>query len=133
MCPYVSLKQPRSGERFAAEFTHTGQRVRPDVHLQRSQADVLLLTVLTAEGLLVAPLALELLVFGQAREAQVLFMTVQALEALMAAVAQRHGWKEVQEGERRGHEAVALSRHALDLGEFVGVRGASGVNLDRRA
>lgn len=37
----------------------------PDVHLQRSQAAVLLLTVLTAEVLLIAPLTLELLVFGQ--------------------------------------------------------------------
>ena len=62
----MSLKQPGPGEGLATEFTHTGQCVCPDVHLECSQADVLLLTVLTAEVLFSAPLTLELLVFGQA-------------------------------------------------------------------
>lgn len=79
MRPYVSLEQPGSGERLAAEVTHAGQRVRPDVHLERAQADVLLLAVLAAEVLLAAPLALELLVFCQAKDAQVLIVTVQTL------------------------------------------------------
>lgn len=77
--PYVSLKQPGSGECLATEVTHTGQRVCPDVHLECSQADVLLLTVLAAKVLLAAPLTLELLVFCQAKDAQVLIVTVQTL------------------------------------------------------
>lgn len=90
----MSLKQPRPGECLATEFTHTGQCVCPDVHLECSQADILLLTVLAAEVLLTAPLTLELLWFGQAQEAQVLIMAVQTLKALLAAAAGKDGWKE---------------------------------------
>lgn len=100
VCAYVSLKQPGSGEGLATEFAHTGQRVSPDVHLERSQAGVFLLTVLTAEALLTAPLTVELFVFRQARVAQVLFMTVQTLKVLLAAAgaaAWRDGRKERQE------------------------------------
>lgn len=61
----MSLKQPGSGECLATEFTHTGQCVCSDVHLECSQAYVLLLTVLTTKILLATPLTLELLVFGQ--------------------------------------------------------------------
>lgn len=114
VCSYMSLKQPGSGERFATEFTHTGQCVRPDVHLESSQADILLLAVFTVEELLTAPLTLELLVFGQAREAQVLFMTVQTLEALLPAAAGKEG----QEREGWREEAVSppvVSCDTLDL------------------
>lgn len=103
----MSLEQPGSGECLAAEFAHTGQCVCPDVHLERSQADVLLLTVLTAEVLLTAPLTLELLAFGQAREAQEVLTTVQTLQALLAAAARSHGWKESQEREGRREEALS--------------------------
>lgn len=118
VCPNVSLKQPGSGESLATEFTHTGQCVCPDVHLEGSQADVLLLTVLTAEVLLTAPLTLELLVFGQAREAQVLPMTVQTLKALLAAAAGRDGWKEGQEREGWREEALSPPVVSCDTLEF---------------
>lgn len=90
----------------------------PDVHLKSSQADVLLLAVLTAEVLLTAPLTLELLVFGQAREAQELFMTVQTLKALLAAAAGRDGWKEGQEREGRGEEALSPPVVSCDTLDF---------------
>lgn len=79
----------------------------PDVHLEPSQAGVLLLTVLTTEALLTAPLTVELLVFRQARGAQVLFMTVQTLMVLMATAAWRHSRKERQ--DRDGLWEKALS------------------------
>lgn len=86
MCSYVSLKQPGPGEGLPTEFTHTGKCVRPDVHLQCSQADVLLLAVLAVEVLLGAPLTPELLALCQTRETQVLIMTVQTLKPLAAVV-----------------------------------------------
>lgn len=41
----VTLKKPRPGERFATCMALARQGVRPDVHLQRPQTDVHLLTV----------------------------------------------------------------------------------------
>ena len=48
----VTLKQPRSRERFSAQRAFTGQRVGADVHLEGAQGDVSLVAVLTAELLL---------------------------------------------------------------------------------
>lgn len=46
----VASEQPGPGEGLAAGGAHAGQRVRADVHLQGSQAGVLLRTVLAEEG-----------------------------------------------------------------------------------
>lgn len=120
----MSLQQPGSGEGFAAHLTHTGQRVCPDVHLERSQAHVLLLTVLAAEVLLAAPLTAQRLVFGQAREAQVLIVTAGTLEA-----ARRDGWKQGGEGEGRSQEALWDFQAGCGFSWSTGVRGATAVNL----
>lgn len=106
VCSDMSLKQPGSRECLATEFTHTGQCVCSDVHLECSQADVLLLTVLAAEVLITAPPTLELLVFGQAREAQLLIKTVQTVKALLAADDRTAGWKKGHEREGRREEAL---------------------------
>lgn len=83
MCAYVSLKQPGPGEGFATQLTHAGQCVCTDVHLQRAQADILLVAVLAAEVFLTRPLALELSVLGQAREGEICFTTVKTLKVLL--------------------------------------------------
>lgn len=78
----VTLEQPRPGERLAAECTLARQRVRPDVHLQRPQADVHLVAGLAREGLLRLALggrAMELPMFGQAGERGVRLAAVRAL------------------------------------------------------
>lgn len=87
-----------------------------DVHLECSQADILLLTVLAAEVLLIAPLALELLWFGQAQEVEVLIMTVQTLKALLTAAARKDVWKEGC--EREGGREEALSPPSCGTLEF---------------
>lgn len=94
MCSYVSLKQPGPGEGLPTEFTHTGKCVRPDVHLQCSQADVLLLAVLAVEVLLATPLTAELPAFGQTHETQVLIIIVQTLKSLQAAAVGRDSWED---------------------------------------
>lgn len=94
VCSYVPLKQPGPGEGLPAEFTHTGKRVRPDVHLQCSQADVLLRAVLAVEVLLAAPLTPELLALGRTREPQVLVVTVRAPESLAAVVGAGGSWED---------------------------------------
>lgn len=118
VCAYVSLEQPGPGEGLAAELTHTGQRVSPDVHLESPQAAVLFLTVLTAEALLVAPLTVELLVSRQARGAQALFTAVQALKVLTAAAAWRDGRKERQDRDGRGQQALCPPGLVCDTLDF---------------
>lgn len=122
VCSYVSLKQPGSGERLSTEFAHTGQGVRPDVHFESSQADVLLLTVFTAEGLFTAPITLELPVFGQTREAQVLFLTVQTLKvppaAAAAAAAGRDGREEGEDRKRGREQALSPPEVSCDMMDF---------------
>lgn len=90
----------------------------PDVHLECSQADILLLTVLAAEVLLTAPLTLELLRFGQAQEAQVLIMTVQTFKALLAAAAGKDGWKEGHKREGGREEGLSPPVFPCDTLDF---------------
>ena len=49
--PDVALQQPGPGEGLPAGATDTGQSVAPDVHLEGTQADVLLVAVFAVEGL----------------------------------------------------------------------------------
>lgn len=46
----VAAQQPRPGERLSAGGAHARQRVRADVHLERSQAGVFLGAVLAEKG-----------------------------------------------------------------------------------
>lgn len=82
MRPDVSLEQPRPGERLAAYFANAGQRVSPDVHLESSQTDVLLLAVFAAEGLARLGVAVQLLVLEQSRVRGVGLAAQRALELL---------------------------------------------------
>lgn len=96
--PDVALEQPRPRERLAAEVALAGQRVRPDVHLQRAQADVHLLAVFARERLLRLALgggAVELLVFGQAGVRRVRFSAVRTL------VPRRRRRRRGRRGQRR--------------------------------
>lgn len=47
----VALQQPGPGEGLSAGRANAGQRVASDVHLQRAQAQVLLVAVFAVEGL----------------------------------------------------------------------------------
>lgn len=78
MCANVSLQQPGPGKGLSAELTHTRQRVRADVHLQRPETHVLLVAVLAAEALLALPLTVDRPRAAQTREAQVRFLAVEA-------------------------------------------------------
>lgn len=81
MRPDVSLEQPRPGERFPADFAHARQRVSPDVHFERSQAHVLLLAVLAAEGFpRLVRVAVQLLVLEESRVRGVRLAAKGALE-----------------------------------------------------
>lgn len=50
MCANVSPQQPGSGEGLPTRAAHTGECVRADVHLQRTQTGVLFGTVLAVKG-----------------------------------------------------------------------------------
>lgn len=120
---YVSLQQPGSGEGLAAEFAHAGQRVRPDVHLQRSQADVLLLAVLAAEGLPRLRVAVQLLVLEQSGVRGVGLAAQTTLELLRL--------RPVGVGQLGQHVLVLIAPRALGaavvFGRGVGQRrGVSG-------
>lgn len=68
--PDVTLKEPRPGERLAARRALARQRMCPDVHLERAQTDVHLLTVFAREGFLRLALggrAVKLLMLRQTR------------------------------------------------------------------
>lgn len=82
MRPDVSLQQPRSGESLAAYFANARQRVRPDVHLERSQAHVLLLAIFTTEGLPRLCVAVQLFMLEQSRVGGVGLGAQAALELL---------------------------------------------------
>jgi len=78
----VSLKQPRSGESFAAYFTHAWQSVSPDVHFKSSEADVLLLAVLATERFPRLSVAVQLFVLEQSGIRRVRLGAQAALELL---------------------------------------------------
>lgn len=79
MGPDVTLQQPGSRERFAANVALARQRMRADVHLQRAHRRVLFAAVL-AEELLLAGAVVLLAVLAQARIGGVAFVAVFALE-----------------------------------------------------
>lgn len=72
--PDVALQQPGPGEGLPAGATHAGQRVASDVHLESTQADILLVAVFAVEGLA------RLGVFGHGETGQLLGQLAQAWE-----------------------------------------------------
>jgi len=61
----VSLKEPRSAKRLAADFTLARQRVCSDVHFKRSERHIKFIAVFTMERALVIWVAVVLLVAEQ--------------------------------------------------------------------
>lgn len=115
--PDVALEQPRPGERFAAGVTLAGQRVRPDVHLQGTQADVHLLAEFAREGLLRLALggrAVELLVLRQAGVRRVRFVAVGA---------RIPGGRRARGGVRAGARAALLHLRVHNRGPGGGATG----------
>lgn len=84
MCANMPLKQPWPGEGLPAEFADAGQCVCADVHLQGTQAHILLVAVLAAEVLVILPLTVQLPVLCQAREGEVGLVAVKTFKALLA-------------------------------------------------
>lgn len=82
----MSLEQPRPGEALAAEVALAALVVGPHVHAEGWYADVDLVAVRTASGLLVAEGTMCLTVSGQVRGGRVLFTTVGALVLLGAVL-----------------------------------------------
>jgi len=83
MSANVSLQQPWSREGLAAQIALAGQRVGANVHLEGTQRNIGLVTILAAEGLLhlitLGGRAMELLMFGQPGEGGVRFLAIRAL------------------------------------------------------
>lgn len=84
MGAYVSLEEPRPGEALAAEVALAALVVGAHVHAERGYADVDLVAVGTAAGLLVAERAVGLPVPRQVRRRRVLLAAVRALVLLAA-------------------------------------------------
>lgn len=123
--PDVTLEQPRPGERLAACRALAGQRVRPDVHLQRAQADVHLLAELARERLPRLALggrAMELLVLRQPGVSRVRFVAIRA---------QVLGRRRARRGRAGGRVRALL--HLDDCGSGGGAaRGRSAALAARR-
>ena len=83
--PDVALQQPGPGEGLPAGATDTGQSVAPDVHLEGTQADVLLVAVFAVEGLA------RLGVLGHGEPGQLLGQLAQAWEGSIALSLQGGG------------------------------------------
>lgn len=83
--PDVALQQPGPGEGLPAGATDAGQRVAPDVHLEGTQADVLLVAVFAVEGLA------RLGVLGHREPGQLLGQLAQAWEGSIALSLQGGG------------------------------------------
>lgn len=81
----VALQQPRARERLVTVRTLARQRVRTDVHLERTERLVRLVALLAHERLLrlvaLGRRAVELLVLGQARVGRIRLTAVRALVA----------------------------------------------------
>ncbi len=91
MRPHVTLEEPRPRKRFAADVALAGQRVRPDVHLERGQAGVTLGAEFAREALgdLVRAMKLEMLgVAGHGGEA---LLALGALVGLLGLLGDRRG------------------------------------------
>lgn len=76
----VALEQPGPGEGLAAHLTDAGQRVGADMHLEGTQAGILLVTVPAGEGAPSGQLAVQLLVSGQASQRMIQPVAVDALK-----------------------------------------------------
>lgn len=76
----VALEQPGSGEGLATHLADAGQRVGADVHLEGTQAGILLVAVPAGEGGPSRQGAVQLLVPGQACQRMIGPVTVDALE-----------------------------------------------------
>lgn len=77
----VALEQPGPGEGLAAYLTDAGQCVGADMHLEGTQAGILLVTVPAGEGAPSRQVAVQLLVPGQASQRMVRPVAVDALKA----------------------------------------------------
>lgn len=82
MCSDVALQEPRPGESFATDFTHTRQGMASDVHLESPQAHILLLTVFAAERFPRLGVAVQLSVLGKARKGRIRLVALAAVEFL---------------------------------------------------
>ena len=83
---HVALEQPRSTEALAAYLALARQRVRANVHLERTERCVHLVAVLAREVLEHLGAAVELLVLGEAAECRVALAAAVALIAAAAVV-----------------------------------------------
>lgn len=76
----VALEQPGPGEGLAAYLADAGQCVGADVHLEGTQAGILLVTVPAGEGGPSRQVTVQLLVPGQAGQCMVGSVAVDALK-----------------------------------------------------
>lgn len=67
----VTLEQPGPGEGLAAHLTDAGQRVGADMHLESTQAGILLVTVPAGEGTASRQVAVELLMPCQTSQSMI--------------------------------------------------------------
>lgn len=84
------MKQPRPAKTLAAYFTLTRQRMRSNVHLERSQRRVRLLAVFTSEMLLYLRAAVKLLVLRQTAERRIALAAPITLVSSYAGRVLRH-------------------------------------------
>ena len=78
---HMTLQQPRSAETLAADLAFARQRVRPDVHFERTKRVVSLVAVFARELLLNLSAAVELLVLRKSPESRITLIAVFALVA----------------------------------------------------
>lgn len=76
----VALEQPGPREGLATHLTDAGQRVGADMHLEGTQAGILLVTVPAGEGTPSRQVAVQLLVPGQASQSLIWPMAVDAFK-----------------------------------------------------
>lgn len=76
----VALEQPGPGEGLAAHLTDAGQRVGTDMHLEGTQAGILLVTVPAGEGSPSRQVAVQLLMPRQTSQCMIWPVAVDALK-----------------------------------------------------
>lgn len=76
----VALEQPGPGEGLTAHLTDAGQRVGADVHLEGTQAGILLVTVPAGEGAPSRQVAVQLLMPRQASQRMIRPVAVNTLK-----------------------------------------------------
>lgn len=77
----VALEQPGSGEGLAAHLTDAGQSVGADMHLESTQAGILLVTVPAGEGSPSWQVTVQLLMSSQSSQRVIWPVAVDALKA----------------------------------------------------